>query len=326
LKSKDKILLSSVEPIGAKFTERKNIAKFVIILSLFSWITSCVPNKKLTYLQYGDDLKELSPTDTVLRKYDLKKKTYFLQPNDIISIRVASITDDEFNFIKKYESDLGLIRKLDQYNRNIEDEGGQGNNFNNRMMMGGGVNSADGQISSIMLDRLNTGFTLDANGELELPEIGVLDLGGLTIPEAEMKVKQALEGYYEVPMVRIQLLNYHFTVLGEVESEGRYTSFDPTLTIFDAISLAGNIGEFADRSNIKIIRQEEGEARVLYLNMLDETTLKADNFYVQRDDIIVVPALKARTTTQYTLKNVGFVLGITTAVLSITALIISLSR
>lgn len=296
---------------------------FWMFLVFIAWMTGCVTNKQLTYLQYQNDLKEINPTDTVMRQYALKKKDYLLQPNDIISIRVASITDEEYNFIKKYETDLGLIRKLDQYSRSIQ-EGGDFNNLRNNQIAMGGI--ANGQISSIALDRQNTGFVLDMDGELELPEIGSLQLSGLTIPEAEDKVKSALTGYFEVPMVRIQLLNYHFTVLGEVESEGRYTSYDPRLTIFDAISLAGNIGEFADRSNIKIIRQEGMEAKVLYLNMLDESTLNTNNFYIQRDDIIIVPALKARTTTQYTLKNVGIFLGIATAVLSITALIISLSK
>lgn len=291
---------------------------FIVLLYL---ISACVTNKQLTYLQYENDLKDLNPTDTIMRRYSLKKKVYKLQPNDIISIRVASITDDEYNFIKKYETDLGLIRKLDQYSKKIEADGQL--NYGFRMNYGGG---ADGQMSSLMLDRQNTGFTLDANGELELPEIGILKLSGLTLPEAAFQVKEALKGYFEAPMVRIQILNYHFTVLGEVEGEGRYTSYDTKLTIFDAISLAGNIGEFADRSNIKIIRQEDDQAMVLYLNMLDESTLNADNFYVQRNDIIIVPALKARTANTYTLKNIGFVLGITTAVLSITALIIALGK
>ena len=245
-----------------------------------------------------------------------------MKPNDIISIRVASITDDEYNFIKKYETDLGLIRKLDQYSRRIDEDIQSNNNFN-RMGM---TSQEGGQISAIMLDRQNTGFTLDANGELELPEIGVLKLSDLTIPEAELKVKQALEGYYEVPMVRIQLLNYHFTVLGEVEKEGRYTSYDPRLTIFYSISLAGNIGEFADRSNIKIVRQEGENAKVIYINMLDETTLNADNFYIKRDDIIIVPALKARTSQAYTLPNIGRTLGWIGAITGIIALVISLSR
>ncbi|NJN26301.1 MAG: hypothetical protein HC819_10145 [Cyclobacteriaceae bacterium] len=293
----------------------------VVLLALL--VYACVPNKKLTYLQYGEDLRGSNPTDTILRQYTLKQKVYRLQPEDIITIRVASITSEEYNFIKKYETDLGLIRKLDQYSRSIITDNQQNLlNNNNRMNIGGG----EGMVSSLVLDRQNTGFTLDARGELELPEIGVLNLAGLTIPEAEQKIKEALTGYYEVPMVRVQLINYHFTVLGEVENEGRYTSFDPRINIFDAVSLAGNIGEFADRSNIKIIRGDGSQAKVLYLNMLDERTLDADNFYIQRDDIIIVPALQARTTSRYTLKNISFFLGISTAILSIAALVISLNN
>lgn len=295
--------------------------RLLFFLALLSWITSCVPNAKLTYLQYEDDIKTKNPADSIMRVYKLKTDEYHLAPGDIISVRVASVTSSEYDFITKYQTDLGIIRKLSQYQQSLE--GGDGNNNNMNRFGGGGNQQA---LTGLLISGQNTGFTLDNAGQLELPEIGSVTLAGLTISEAEMKIKELLEGYYEIPMVRVQLLNYHFTVLGEVSSEGRYTSFDPKLTIFDAISLAGNIGEFADRSNIKIVRQEQGQAKVLYLDMLDETTLNADNFYIQRDDIIVVPALKARTTSKYTLKNVSIFLGIATAVLSITALTISLSN
>ena len=295
---------------------------FFLIVLLY-WVSGCVPTKKLTYLQYGDDLKGDNLIDTVLRSYDIKIKTYYLQPDDIISLRVASITSEEFNFIKKYETDLGLIRKLDQYNRSIESEN---TNRNSNTYGRVNLNAQDGLISSIALDRQNTGFTLDANGELELPEIGSLHLAGLTIPEAEILVKESLEGYYEAPMVRIQLLNFHFTVVGEVNNEGRFTSYDPTITIFDALSLAGDIGEYADRTNVKIIRNENGMAKVLYINLLDETTLDSENYFVKRNDVIIVPALEARTAQTYTLPNIGKTLGMIGAITGIIALVISLSR
>lgn len=296
---------------------------FFLIVALY-WSSACVPTKKLTYLQYGDDLKEENMTDTVLRSYDIKIKTYYLQAEDIISLRVASITSDDYNFIKKYETDLGLIRKLDQYNRTIDSENESRYSSNTYGQVG--LNSSDGLISSIVLDRQNTGFTLDANGELELPEIGNLHLAGLTIPEAEVLVKESLKGYYEAPMVRIQLLNFHFTIVGEVNKEGRFTSYDPTISIFDALSLAGDIGEYADRTNVKIIRNENGVAKVLYINLLDEKTLDSENFFVRRNDVIVVPALDARTAQTYTLPNIGKTLGMIGAITGIIALVISLSR
>ena len=255
----------------------------------------------------------------------MQKEIYRLQPEDIISIQVASVTESEFDFIAKYQNELGVIRKLGQYNQNFQDGGAVGGQNLGGLNIGG-AGAAGNPLSGLVLSGQNTGFTLSQAGELELPEIGKLSLAGLTIPEAEMRIKERLDGYYETPMLRVQLLNYHFTVLGEVENEGRFTSFDPEITVFDAISLAGNIGELADRSNVKIIRREGVEAKVVYLDMLDERTLTADNFYVKRNDIIVVPPLKARTAQRYTLPNIGRTLGFVGAITGVLALVISLSR
>ena len=301
----------------------KYVRHWLAIIVFGLLISSCVQTKKITYLQNGKDRKSDVVGDSIMRTYNLKKELYQLKPGDIVSIRVGSITDDKFDFIRQYETDLGIIRKLEQYQQNLRgpDDLTNVNNALNRVNI-----QSDKTISGLILSRQNTGFTLDVNGELELPELGKMKLEGSTITEAEELVRKKLEGYYETPMVRIQLLNYHFTVLGEVENEGRFTTFDPEITIFDALSLAGNIGEFARRTNIKIIRQENGQAKVIYLNMLDETTLTAENFYVKRNDIIIVPALEARTAHKYTLPNIGRTLGWIGAVTGILALVISLAN
>lgn len=289
-------------------------------------MTSCVPVQKLTYLQAPKGMDAAQPYDSVTNSYPLRKKQYQLKPTDVISLRVASITRDEYNFIKQYEEDLGIIRRLNQYDQGKTGGSQQQGNMNQMMGGGGQTGEEGGGFPAIMLDRQNTGFVIDMEGNLELPQIGTAELAGLTIPEAEMKVKEMLEGYFETPMVRIQLLNYHFTVVGEVENEGRYTSFDPEVTIFDAITLAGNLTEFADRANLKIIRKDGDQSKVIYLNTLDERTLSAENYYLQRGDLIIVPPLKARTTTMYTLPNATRTLGIVGTTLSVLALILTLSR
>ncbi|MEQ8336737.1 MAG: polysaccharide biosynthesis/export family protein [Cyclobacteriaceae bacterium] len=287
----------------------------VIVLMLL--VSSCVPNKKLVYLQSENELKKEKTYDSITATYNLKLERYTLKPEDIISLRVASVTPDEYNFIKKYEQDLGIIRKLNQYDRVDE-----GNGNASQPLMGGGGSSGGSEtgfnnISNIILDRMNTGFVLDLNGELTLPQIGSVSLSGLTIPEAEARVSELLSGYFETPMVRIQLLNFHFTIMGEVTEEGRYTSFDPELSIFDAITMSGNLTEFADRSNIKLIRREGGQAKIIYINALDENTLNAESLFLKKGDLIIVPPLKARTTRGYILPNVSIVLGVSSTILSI---------
>ena len=281
------------------------------------FIISCVPNRKIVYLQTEDDLEKQNTTDVVVRSYEAKVKEYILKPNDIISLRVASITPEEYNFIKKYEEQLGQIRKLNQYQQNA-----MGAQQNNRMMNQGGFfqqrgGEEGGGISSLMLDQMQSGFVLDNQGELELPEIGIVKLSGLTLEQAEDSIKSKLTGFFETPMVRIQLLNFHFTILGEVEAEGRYTAFDPHFNIFDAFMLSGNLTEFADRSNIKIVRTNGSQKEIIYLNTLDENLLAAEHFYLQPDDLIVVPPLPVRTTRNYTLPSTSTIISIITAAISL---------
>jgi len=288
---------------------------FYILIGILLF-TSCVPNRKIVYLQSDDDLNKQNPTDVVVRSYDTKISNYELKPNDIISLRVASITPEEYNFIKKYEEQLGQIRKLNQYQQNPM--GGRGNNqFRNQ---GGFIQQRAGEgggISSLMLDQMQSGFELDNNGQLELPEIGVVTLSGLTIEQAEDSIRTKLRGFYETPMVRIQLLSFHFTIIGEVEAEGRYTAFDPNFNLFDAFMLAGNLSEFADRSNIKIIRSNGEQKEIVYLNTLQEDLLATEYFYLQPGDLIVVPPLPVRTTRNYTLPSTSTIISLITAAISL---------
>ena len=277
------------------------------------------------YLQADNELKKEKTYDSIMATYDLKLQRYTLKPEDIISLRVASVTPEEYNFIKKYEQDLGIIRELNQYNRVDQGDG----NASQPLMGAAGRGSTESgftNISTIILDRMNTGFVIDLNGELLIPQAGKVKLSGLTIPEAEMKVTELLQGYFETPVVRIQLLNFHFTVLGEVNEEGRYTSFDPEISIFDAITMAGNLTEFADRANIKLIRQVGGQARVIYINTLDEKTLNAENLYLKRGDLIIIPPLTSRTLSNYALPNASLILGLSGAVFSLLSLLIVITR
>jgi polysaccharide biosynthesis/export protein len=296
----------------------------VIIYIILSFIAlSCVPNRKIVYLQHKDELKRSYPTDTVLRTYSMRREIYRLKPEDIISLRVASITDEEFNFISKYEMQLGGIRQLNQYSSgspSTVDRGTQpGLPYSNITALGG-------IGTTMLLDRLNSGFKLSRSGELELPQIGPVRLSGLTISEAEEAVRLSLLGYYETPMVRIQLLNFHYTILGEINSEGRYTSYKPELNIFEAFILAGNLTELADRTQIKIVRQNGENSEIIYLNTLSEDLLNNQNFYIQPNDMIIVPPLQARSTSRYTLPRLASTVGILSSSLSIIALIITLSR
>jgi polysaccharide biosynthesis/export protein len=250
---------------------------FSLVLLLFG---ACVPNKKYVLLQKDDVNKKNMPKDTILRSYNLKLSNYRIQPQDQLSINVATITPDQYNFIKELNPS----------------QGGMGGN----MMMGG--------------------YFVDNEGEVSFPVLGDVKLAGLTVFEAEKKIEGLLQAMLRDPIVQVRLLNFRFTFLGEINSQ--VTSFNPRISIAEAIALAGGLTELSDRENIKVIRQRESQADVYYVNLLKEDFISSKYFYLQQNDIIIIPPLRQRTFKLYW----GQTLGLFTSAISVVLLIANLAK
>lgn len=318
------------EPL--KGINRNHILNLFLATLLMLFVASCVQNRKILYLQGPEKEKDGHPTDTVVRTYPLAYQPYRLRPHDFLALRVGSLTPNEFNFVREYEEQLGEIRELNQYIQSPQYRSNQG------VQRGGGIlGGAAGNIGnmgrigqgldeSIVLGRLQTGFEIDENGELGLPEIGLVNLAGLTIPEAEDLIEERLTGFFEAPIVRIQMLNFHYTIFGEVTTEGRFTTYSTDNTVFDAILMAGSLTELADRKNIKIIRTVDNTSQVIYIDPLDEEMLMAKNYFIQPGDMIVIPPLKARFWRRYIIPDISTALALLTAAISIFLLVETLSK
>jgi polysaccharide export outer membrane protein len=310
-------------------TERPMQRIFWYGVALTLLLGSCVPNRRIVYLQNQNEPAsgEVKNADSARRTYATHFKDYTFKPRDIISLRIASITPGEYDFVQQYEVDLGLFRKLTQYDLANRSSGGINQGTGGQGFIGGqSMQTGQGGMTPLVLDRMQSGFELDETGSLELPYIGTVILKGLTISEAEALIKSKLTGYFETPVVRIQLLNFNFTILGEVRKEGRYTTYDPNTTIIDALAISENLTDYADRSKIKVIRTEGTQAKVLYINILSEDLLGQSGYYIRPNDVIIVPPLRARYAGKYVLPNTNLGISILTATLSLAALIVSLSR
>ncbi|MGF1639258.1 MAG: polysaccharide biosynthesis/export family protein [Cyclobacteriaceae bacterium] len=272
----------------------KNTSRLIlpaIIFSFFLLLFSCVSNKKIQYLQSDEDnsgRRSSIPVDTVLKKYDLIPFTYKLQHEDALSVKISSLTPEEYDFFS-----LGAL---------------QGGN-----MMGGGQMMMGGALQ---------GYLIDVDGNIEFPVVGKVKVSGLTIYEVEKKIQDIAREYLEEPMVRVRLLNFRFTVLGEVNGERTLATFNNRVSVPEAISLAGGIAEMGDRSRIKIIRQHGDVASVHYINLLSEDFFNSPYYYVNQNDIIIVPPLKQRSFRRYWAQNVSIVV----STLSLLILLLNLTN
>lgn len=256
---------------------------FWLIAGIF--LSSCIPNKKVVYLQH-DDLNKNLVKDSVVRSYPIKPFEYLIQPQDALYIRFENTgKDDEFNFLS-----------TDQ----------QGNtNFNN---------SGTATLNSDLVDE---------HGEVSFPVVGKIKVAGLTVFQVQDTLQAMADRYFnESIKVRVRLVNFRFSVIGEVVQEGQITSFNNRVTLTEAVALAGGMGELADRSNIKVIRMKNGASEVGYVNLLDENVISSPYYYINQNDVLIVPPLKQRPFRKYFGQN----LSLFVSSLSVLLLVINLSQ
>jgi polysaccharide export outer membrane protein len=256
---------------------------FGVALIVFN---ACVPATKLMYLQKDDELKKRKsiPKDTILRSHELRIREYRIQPLDILSVNFETLSDenDAFDFLSKLTARQGV---------------GSANNAAN-------------------------GIVVNTEGEIEFAVLGKIRVSGLTVFQAQDSIKVVAAKFIPDVIVRVRMLNFRFTVLGEVSGEKTVVSTNTRLTMMEAIGQAGGLSELADRSHIKVIRQNGNKAEIFYVNLLKEEYLESPYYYIQQNDVLIVPPIKQRTFRRYFTGN----LGIVATTLSFVFLIYSLTR
>ena len=85
------------------------------------------------------------------------------------------------------------------------------------------------------------GFTINQEGNIDIPNVGEIFVLNQTLEEAEQTILKKAEDYLINPFVVVKLANFQFTILGEVNNSGNFPVYKEGLTIYDAIAMAGGI-------------------------------------------------------------------------------------
>jgi len=220
---------------------------FFLLLIGGIFLASCVPQKKITYLQSQSD------DDSVNTYVNERKLDYRIQPGDNLYIRINSLEE----------------RSTAYFNQGKE-TGAGGNNL------------------------YLTSYLVSDSGYFNFPSLGFLYVKDMTAEEIQYDIEQRLVEYLKDPVVIVRLASFRITLLGEFNSPGKYDVYQNNINIFEAVSMGGDLTDFAKRNRIAIIRQTSNGSEIIRIDLNDKRILGSDYYYLLPNDIVYAEPVRAK--------------------------------
>ncbi|MDE6629540.1 MAG: polysaccharide biosynthesis/export family protein [Muribaculaceae bacterium] len=178
-------------------------------------------------------------------------------------------------------------------------------------------------ITSSVNPRQQT-YVVDTKGDINFPILGTIHVAGMTTDQLQELLTREISKDVENPHVRVQLMNFKVVVAGEVNNPSTVNVNRNRFSILDALSAAGDLTPYGERSNILLIREENGERKFVHLDLNSSELLNSPYFYLQQNDYVYVEPNKVRQSNAKYNQDNAYKLQVTSTVVSAASVIASL--
>jgi protein involved in polysaccharide export with SLBB domain len=155
-------------------------------------------------------------------------------------------------------------------------------------------------------------FPVDRAGRVVLPRLGALDVTGVSTAALYDRIITGLSRYLRNPSIDVVFLK-RITIHGAVTNAGLYP-VDPTMTVLDALAMAGGAGPEGRLDRIQLIRDGDVIATV------PTTGVRLDELRIRSGDQLFVPEQT------WLRRNTGLVATIVSTAASVAVALLYMSR
>ena len=140
------------------------------------------------------------------------------------------------------------------------------------------------------------GYLVNPQGYIQLPVLGAVKAAGLSKEELKANITKSIlnQKLLKDPLVEIRFLNYEVTVLGEVGHPTVITVPSERISMLKAIGLAGDLTIYGKRTNVLLIREEDGKRVTQHVDLTSSDFLNSPYYYLQPNDVVYVQPNNAR--------------------------------
>ena len=142
----------------------------------------------------------------------------------------------------------------------------------------------------------SAGYLVNVDGKIQLPIIGNIQAAGLTKTGLKQNITRILldKKLLIDPVVDIRYLNFEVTVLGEVAKPTVITVPSERISLVKALGLAGDLTIYGKRTNVLLIREEEGKRITRHIDLNSSDFITSPYYYLQPNDVVYVEPNKAK--------------------------------
>lgn len=165
-------------------------------------------------------------------------------------------------------------------------------------------------------------YLVGQDGYIEFPVLGKILAINKTKDQLVTEIKKKLVKYIKEPIVTLRITNFSISVLGEVTRPGLFLVSNERITIFQALSLAGDMTLYGKRKDVLVIREDDGGQKTY--NRLDFTSkdvLLSPYYYLQQNDIVIVSPNMAQVQSSAFNRNTSIWVSIAGVVLTVISIL-----
>jgi len=138
-------------------------------------------------------------------------------------------------------------------------------------------------------------YLIEENGYFDYPYVGEIYALGKTTRELKYEMEGQLKEFLTHFSVDVKLANRTFSIITDSKSQ-RVQIPAEKLTIFQALAMSGDLGQYSDRSKIKLVRQTEEGTVVKTFDLRPKSIIDSEFYYIQPNDVLYVQHTLAKHT------------------------------
>lgn len=236
--------------------------KRILILLLPLLMASCVTSKRVNLMQ--------EPGKNGIPQYadTMSYEDYELRIGDRLYIYVYSVDERVDKMFNSSSGTIGI-----------------------QMMQGGGGVGGSYDLYT---------YLVQEDGCIDFPMVGRVPVRGMTTRGVKRVLEDELSSFiksygdYQMMSVEVKIVRRSFSVISD-RGSGTFNIQKEKVTIFEALAMAGDIGDFGDRSKVRIVREKEGQTQVKEFDVRSEDIINSEFYYIEPNDVIYIQRIKGQS-------------------------------